>query len=214
MTTSKAPFDFFRDNAGYSYDPKTETPEVGRDRTAEQLTVAESFAYAAGWSCDWTIDPEADSSEFSDDPDPWRLWAAVLRDRNGNTLASLCGVDFGRGGDPHRDDHARVVSAELSAEAMSNVECPMRFDDRSSIGRRDVCEWIESQNRDFMKPYVAWFDTREAAECVAVDSDADDPEPGYYARLSAPGYLDATDWAGPYSSIASAVFDLYETFAE
>lgn len=29
-------------------------------------------------------------------------------------------------------------------------------------------------------------------------------EVGYYARLSAPGYLDATDWSGPYQTEAEA----------
>ncbi len=39
------------------------------------------------------------------------------------------------------------------------------------------------------------------------------PEAGWYARLSAPGYMDATDWHGPYSSEAEAlkaVCEFYE----
>ena len=28
--------------------------------------------------------------------------------------------------------------------------------------------------------------------------------PGYFARLSAPGYLDCTDWHGPYKTLAEA----------
>lgn len=38
-------------------------------------------------------------------------------------------------------------------------------------------------------------------------------QPGWYARLSAPGYMDATDWHGPYATeeeALKAVCDFYE----
>lgn len=35
----------------------------------------------------------------------------------------------------------------------------------------------------------------------------------WYARLQAPGYLDATDWCGPFDTEAEALTDLCETFA-
>jgi len=45
-----------------------------------------------------------------------------------------------------------------------------------------------------MIPVVEYFNAIEAAEYL------EDPEAeaGNYARLSAPGYLDCTDWQGPY----------------
>lgn len=36
-------------------------------------------------------------------------------------------------------------------------------------------------------------------------------ESGWYSRLSAPGYLDRTDWLGPYTSEARAFIELAET---
>lgn len=37
-------------------------------------------------------------------------------------------------------------------------------------------------------------------------------ERGFFARLSAPGYMDATDWQGPYATEAAAMADLCETY--
>lgn len=34
---------------------------------------------------------------------------------------------------------------------------------------------------------------------------------GWWSRLSAPGYLDCTDWQGPYTSADEALKDLAET---
>ena len=47
--------------------------------------------------------------------------------------------------------------------------------------------------------------------------DPDEPEAGFYARLSAPGYMDATDWTGPFATeeaALEAVQELYEVDAE
>ena len=38
-------------------------------------------------------------------------------------------------------------------------------------------------------------------------------QPGWYGRLSAPGYLDCTDWSGPYPSereASEALNDMYD----
>lgn len=37
---------------------------------------------------------------------------------------------------------------------------------------------------------------------------------GYFARLSAPGYLDCTDWSGPYSSATEAEDALSEMYGD
>ena len=65
----------------------------------------------------------------------------------------------------------------------------------------------------FMVPQCEYFDTAEANEFVGMQADDDtDAEPGWYARLTAPGYLDCTDWRGPYPSAFRAVRDLCRTF--
>lgn len=46
-----------------------------------------------------------------------------------------------------------------------------------------------------------------------VCSDCCPPEEGWYSRLSAAGYMDATDWHGPYKTSEQAlkeVMDVYE----
>lgn len=35
---------------------------------------------------------------------------------------------------------------------------------------------------------------------------------GFYARLSASGFMDCTEWSGPYSSEAEALADLCDTY--
>ena len=35
---------------------------------------------------------------------------------------------------------------------------------------------------------------------------------GYVARMSAPGYMDCTEWSGPFRSVAEAIADLAESF--
>lgn len=35
----------------------------------------------------------------------------------------------------------------------------------------------------------------------------------WFARLSAPGYLDATDWAGPFATITAAMYYILETYS-
>lgn len=110
-------FAFFYEHAGFSWNPKTETKEDGRKRCAETLVKAERDAASLGFGFEWSVD-DCDSSEWSDDPEPWAQWVCVCKDENGNVLASLCGIDFGRDGDPWGDPYARVVEAELASEAI------------------------------------------------------------------------------------------------
>ncbi len=70
-----------------------------------------------------------------------------------------------------------------------------------------------------MRPETAMLTEREAlASCEQVDEQeiesADDTGYMYYARLSAPGYLDCTDWVGPYLFESQAIEALYEMFGE
>jgi hypothetical protein len=66
-----------------------------------------------------------------------------------------------------------------------------------------------------MVPVVDRFTGAEAREFLAGDADeftlselanTEDAElAGFYSRLSAPGYLNCTDWSGPYATEAEAL---------
>jgi hypothetical protein len=70
----------------------------------------------------------------------------------------------------------------------------------------------------FMKPQAQYFTKEEArdyAPCSDFEEgiDSSEYEAGWYSRLSAPGYLDCTDWQGPYDTEEEAlqeVMELYE----
>jgi hypothetical protein len=105
---------FFFDRAGYGYDPKIETPEQGRARDAQELAEAEARAKRAGLRFVWEVDPDIDSSHFSDEVPPWDQWQCTAL--CGGRVGYLGGVDFGRDGTPHGDAYARVVEAEIALE--------------------------------------------------------------------------------------------------
>lgn len=116
MNTSRTPYHFFLSQAGYSFDPKTETPMQGRIRCAQSLATAERRASEEGCSFVWEYDRLGDSSDFSDEVPSWPLWVCTLLDSEGQTVTSLGGIDFGRDGDPWDNAHRRVVEAELACE--------------------------------------------------------------------------------------------------
>ena len=61
----------------------------------------------------------------------------------------------------------------------------------------------------FMKPHVM---QGKDDELTIMEAGLDLEDDGYYCRLSASGYLDCTDWSGPYATIeeaAQALLDLY-----
>lgn len=120
---ANAAYHFFMAHAGYSYDPKTETPMQGRMRCAKELAYHEQRACEAGASFLWEPDPEITSANWINDNEdggrnnaPWSTWLCVARDANGEIFASLGGIDFGRDGSPWSDPYRRVVEAELACE--------------------------------------------------------------------------------------------------
>lgn len=117
--TNQAAIEFFVANAGYSYDPKTESPEEGSYRCAAQLADAEARAERAGFVFEWEQD-DIDSSAFDDESELRPLWVCIARDKTGAVVGSLGGVDFGPDADPWGDDYARVVQAEISLEALAD----------------------------------------------------------------------------------------------
>lgn len=118
---SVTPYHFFLSHAGYSYDPKTQTPMQGRIECAKLLADAERKAREAGCSFHWDIDPTITSRDWcsrgqSGYRDPWETWCCRMRDPQGDIVATLGGIDFGRDGSPWGDPYRRVVEAELACE--------------------------------------------------------------------------------------------------
>jgi hypothetical protein len=119
---------FFYANAGFSYDPKTQTQEEGRKQCAAALAQAESAYIAAhrvaNVECIW----EDDSTGFADylcDKRAGRLAKGIKKPEsieccrieiNGETVASLCGIWDADA------DYRRVIRAELSVECLFELQ--------------------------------------------------------------------------------------------
>ncbi len=131
------PYQFFLKHAGYSYDPKTESPMQGRIKTARALAAAERKARDNELWFKWEIDPDCTSADWIADNedggrnnDPWQTWICFACSPNespgrlsnlSTVLASLGGIDFGREGEPWGNSYRRVVEAELALEALENL---------------------------------------------------------------------------------------------
>ena len=115
-TPSAKDVDFFRKHAGYAV-RSGESKARAKTRAAQALARAEAEAEARGWTVNWEDDPE---EWQGNDERPFEVLVAVLRDENGQVLASLGGV--GMTGNRKTDqDYGRVVEAELAAEALANA---------------------------------------------------------------------------------------------
>lgn len=74
----------------------------------------------------------------------------------------------------------------------------------------------------FMVPSAKYMTKEEAYEYVFLPAkeqggDPDEPKAGWYGRLSASGYLDATDWVGPFDTgpeALDAVMEFYDVDEE
>lgn len=108
---------FFYDHAGWSY-TQGEPAWSGRTRGAVMLAFAEQEAQARNWQTAWEYDPDGADCTCGDDHGP--AYMAVLTDEDGRTLGILGGVTFATRS-PDGDPYARVVSAELASEALSEV---------------------------------------------------------------------------------------------
>lgn len=80
---------------------------------------------------------------------------------------------------------------------------------------------IDALDREFMSTDVQWFSDADAREYCQPEygiSDYEEPstddQSGYYARLSAPGYLDCTEWSGPFSTEDEAYESLVEMYGD
>ncbi len=107
---------FFHEHAGYGYNPKKETKEQGRRSGAKRLARAEAIASSRGWQYEWEEDPEEWQGDVGERPS--EVLTAVLRDEDGNVLASLGGVGLsGNFAEDRR--YRRTVEAELALQAAS-----------------------------------------------------------------------------------------------
>jgi hypothetical protein len=98
---------FFHEQAGYSYDPATETPEQGQQRCAEALAAAEA----------WLMEQAGHTVEWLPDEDEANQWGCIVR-IDPRREASLWGIGFADDAEPWGQPYARVVVAELAQELM------------------------------------------------------------------------------------------------
>ncbi len=98
---------FFHENAGYCYNPATETQEEGKRRCALSLAVAEQWAQDNDIEAEWQWD---DAPWDGDCPAPDELWGCILK--HGDSVASLWSI-----ADPDAN-YRRVIEAELASELL------------------------------------------------------------------------------------------------
>lgn len=109
---------FFYDHAGFSYDPKNETKEQGRQRCAEILALAESkFRNIEDAYFEWDFDPVTDSTEFDSKNPPRRLYICKIIPDGPNLGGIDLDSDAGLG-----DPYTRVIEAELAAEYLDQID--------------------------------------------------------------------------------------------
>lgn len=99
---------FFYENAGYAYNPASETPEDGRTRGAKALADAERAALENGWYCTWGFG----EYQYDDAGEATATYYCNLHDADGTILASCGGIDTDNG------PYARIIAAELALEAI------------------------------------------------------------------------------------------------
>lgn len=67
----------------------------------------------------------------------------------------------------------------------------------------------DALSEDFMAPVVQEMDDSDAT-----DMGDEYQGPGWYGRLSANGYMDCTDWTGPFDSVEKAIAELINMYGD
>lgn len=106
--------EFFKKHYGAASRKPGESEAAAARRNSKSLARAEAEANARGWRVEWQQDPEPYEMGDAEIEMPSEVLGAVLRDGDGNVLASLWAI-----GDPSRS-YRRVVEAELASEALAN----------------------------------------------------------------------------------------------
>lgn len=102
---------FFFVNAGYSYDPKKETPTRGKMRGAKAMAKAEARAKRDGYYFTWDDDPGGWDSIGDVDPDSMsRVESCRMISPDGETVQSLGSIIDAD------QKYRRVIEAELALE--------------------------------------------------------------------------------------------------
>lgn len=120
------PYMFFKKNAGFSYDPKTETPEQGKRQSARALARAEREAQRQGIRFQWQNDElgcigcdcRSDDCPCSTGEPHETLYCFAYQPSENDSrviLASLGGICGAT------DSYRRVVEAELALEALEQL---------------------------------------------------------------------------------------------
>lgn len=80
----------------------------------------------------------------------------------------------------------------------------------------EVEQSLAALNDGFMVPYVEFFHGNPETGAFLEPNDPrhDIGEPGFYHRLSADGYMDCTEWVGPFDTQNGAVADLLSMYGE
>lgn len=77
-----------------------------------------------------------------------------------------------------------------------------------------ILNWEPSEVEQALAELNAGFMTPDVQEFAWPDDDAEITEAGIYYRLSASGYLDCTDWHGPFDTEELAVADMLSMYAD
>jgi hypothetical protein len=109
---------FFNDNAGYNFDPKTETKEEGRIRCAKSLAKAAEDAGLIGIEFKWDYDDGADWSRM-DEAEKAKAhlieWCLATNPLTKQT-ASVSGIFDAD------ENYRRIVEAELALELLEAAQ--------------------------------------------------------------------------------------------
>ena len=73
---------------------------------------------------------------------------------------------------------------------------------------------LDTRNEGIVSMPAEYFSAEQVAADHGMDIDDVETVTGWFARLSAPGYLDCTEWQGPYETREEAIADLVSTYGD
>lgn len=73
---------------------------------------------------------------------------------------------------------------------------------------------LDTRNEGIVSYPAEYFSAQNVADDHDMDVDDVETVIGWFARLSAPGYMDCTEWQGPYETEAEALADLADTYGD